>query len=215
MPIIFENIDNKQTLAIDRELEGKYYGAKLSAAINSSNMSTNRDRGQDFGWRLQPEQQALIEEWEIDPDMIDKVSTWSKVPIDMLSHGDFLGYMLRLEERGRSPERVEIATRRISEAEYQSRVDALKSPKSMAEVQPMRELSLAEFLGNDAPAAREAQAVADSLPGLDDVKQEYPTTPAEAEAAAPTGGVMTEAQANELPADETFSNGLDLPKSEG
>lgn len=172
MPIIFENIDNHQTLAIDRELEGKYYGAKLSAALNSSNLGTNHDRGQDFGWRLQPEQQALIEEWEADYEMIDKVSAWAKVPLDRLEHADFLSYLLHTQEAGRSAERQDIAARRESEAAYQARVQALRSPQSMADVQPLKPLTLEEFLGEDSP---ERRAAAIAVPTADFKDTQPPT----------------------------------------
>jgi len=127
MAIVFENIDTGETASIDRKSGGKYYAAKLSALINSSNMSVNADRGQDFGWRLQPEQQALIEQWEQDPETIDKVASFTKVPSDTLAHGDFLTYLLHTQELGTSPERVETAKRRGNQASYNDRVEALRT----------------------------------------------------------------------------------------
>ncbi len=132
MAIIFENIDTKETYAIDREHEGKYYRAKLSALINSSNMSINADRGQDFGVRLIPEQQALIEEWENDPAMIEKVSNWSKVMVDDLTHTEFLSYLLYQQELGTSPDNKNQADRREKQREYDARVEALRVGKVAA-----------------------------------------------------------------------------------
>lgn len=125
--IVFENIDNGQTVGIDRDTGGKFYRAKLSAVMNSSNLSPNADRGQDFGYRLIPEQQALIEEWERDPDMIEKVSNWSKVMVDDLTHAEFLSYLLYQQELGKSPERASDANRREAQKAYDARVAALKS----------------------------------------------------------------------------------------
>lgn len=127
MAIIFENIDTGDSIAVDRETGGKFYHAKLSALMNSSNMGINADRGQDYGWRLKPEQQALIEAWEEDPDTIDKVSQFTKVPLDSLTHSEFLSYMLHLQEAGRSPEKALAAARRESQAAYDARVAALKA----------------------------------------------------------------------------------------
>lgn len=125
--IIFENIDTGETIGIDRKTGGQHYRAKLSAVMNSSNLSVNADRGQDKGWRLAPEQQALIEIWERDPEMIDRVSTWSKVMIDDLTHSEFLSYLLYQQELGMSPEQSHHTDRRAKEAEYQARVEALKA----------------------------------------------------------------------------------------
>jgi len=127
--IVFENIDTGETIAISRKTEGKYYRAKLSAAINSSNMNVNADRGQDFGWRLVPEQQALIEQWEHDPSMIDRVSQWSKVMVDGLTHTEFLAYMLYQQELGNAPESATLDDRRGNQREYEARVEALRSGK--------------------------------------------------------------------------------------
>lgn len=127
MSIVFENIDNGQTLSINRESEGKYYLSKLTAAINSSNLSPNADRGQDYGWRLQPEQQAIIEEWESDPQMIDKVSNHTKVPTDGLTHSEFLAYMLYEQELGKSPEKAIEQQRREKQGDYDARVAAIKA----------------------------------------------------------------------------------------
>lgn len=125
--IIFENIDTKETIGIDRSKGGKFYRAKLSAVMNSSNLSPNADRGQDFGWRLAPEQQALIEQWETDPQMIDRVSQWSKVMVDDLTHSEFLAYLLYQQELGMSPERSQDSERRQNQLDYQARVEALKT----------------------------------------------------------------------------------------
>lgn len=127
--IIFENIDNGQTVGINREIGGKYYRAKLSALINSSNLSVNADRGQDFGWRLKPEQQATIEEWERDPQMVEKVSNFTKVMIDDLTHAEFLSYMLYQQELGKSHERSVDAIRRENQRDYEERVNKLRNSK--------------------------------------------------------------------------------------
>lgn len=131
--IIFENIDTGETYGIDREREGKYYRAKLSALINSSNMNINADRGQDFGFRLIPEQQALIEQWEADPTMIEKVSNFAKVMVDDLTHTEFLSYLLYQQELGTSPDNKQNSDRRNSQRDYELRVEALRvgKPKAM------------------------------------------------------------------------------------
>lgn len=136
MAILFENIKTDETVAISRELEGEYYKAKLSAVMNSSNMSPNADRGQDYGWRLQAEQQALLEMWEQDPTMIDKVTTHTKVPTSDLTHAEFLDYMLYTQELGLSPEKSEAGQLRKSELAYAERVAALKAEKAPKPVAP-------------------------------------------------------------------------------
>lgn len=146
MAIKFENIDTKETLSIDPATDGMYYGAKLSAVMNSSNMSVNADRGQDYGWRLEAEQQALIEEWEQDGEMIDTVSRHTRVPVDGLSHGDFLQYLLHLQTRDKSPERKEVQIRREREAEYQARVQALRDTPKPEPMAPFKAPTVDDFL---------------------------------------------------------------------
>lgn len=149
--IIFENIDTSETVGISRELNGKFYRSQLAALVNSSNMGINADRGQDFGWRLAPEQQALIEQWEQEPDMIEKVSQFTKVQVDALTHADFLGYLLYQQELGRSPEQGQEAERRAKQREYEARVAALKAgtPQAMPAFDPTvarTEATLEDFL---------------------------------------------------------------------
>lgn len=151
MSIIFENIDTKETVAINRELEGKYYRAKLAAVMNSSNLSPNADRGQDYGWRLNPEQQAILEEWEQDSAVIDKVANFTKVPSDALTHSDFLAYMLYLQELGNSPEKKDEASRRGNQKAYDARVEALRNQEKAEPVAP--------FSMDDLKAEEEAIAV--------------------------------------------------------
>lgn len=134
MAIIFENIHTGETYAYSQELEGKYYGSKLTAAVNSSNLGANADRGQDYGLRLKAEQQVIIEEWEQESEMIDKVSSFTKVPVDGLTHTEFLMYMLHMQEAGKSATRTEISERRAAQADYEARVEALKAKKNPAPV---------------------------------------------------------------------------------
>jgi hypothetical protein len=138
MAIIFENIDTHETVSISPEVEGKYYGAKLSALINSSNLGINADRGQDFGYRLNPEQQAILEDWETDPDVIDRVTQYTKVPVDMLQHNDFLSYMLYQQNLGNSPEKANDDKRRQKEADYAARVAKIRAMLRPEPVAPFK-----------------------------------------------------------------------------
>lgn len=134
--IIFEHILRKNedgsyhTVGVSPSTSGKYYPAMLSALINSSNLSPNADRGQDFGYRLQPEQQAIIEEWENDPEMIEKVSAFTKVQVDDLTHSEFLHYLSYQQNAGKSAERKDVAAQRQAEADYEKRVAELKAAKA-------------------------------------------------------------------------------------
>jgi hypothetical protein len=152
--IIFENIHTGETYGISQKTEGKFYRAKLSALMNSSNMHVNSDRGQDFGIRLVPEQQALIEQWENDPQMIDRVSTWSKVMIDDLTHSEFLAYLLYQQELGNSPEKGDKQAQKENQREYEARVAALRAgaveamPKFDSKV-ARGEATVEDFLSGD------------------------------------------------------------------
>lgn len=161
--IIFENIDTKETYGVDRASEGKYYRAKLSALINSSNMNVNADRGQDFGIRLIPEQQALIEQWEADPTMIEKVSNFAKVMVDDLTHTEFLAYLLYQQELGTTPENKQTADRRDSQRDYELRVEALRvgKPKGMTAFEPKAargKETLDDFINGDVSGNKAVEA---------------------------------------------------------
>lgn len=139
MPIIFENIDTGESVAYSRKKDGTHYAAKLSAVVNLSNMHINADRlGQDFGWRLQPEQQALIEQWEQDPIMVDKVSQWSQTMVDSLTHAEFLAYLAYQQELGTAPERTLTASRREAQMEYEARVQKLKDAATVEAMAPFK-----------------------------------------------------------------------------
>lgn len=176
MAIIFENIDTKETYAIDRKREGKYYLAKLSALMNSSNMNVNADRGQDFGVRLIPEQQALIEQWESDPSMIEKVSNWAKVMVDDLTHAEFLAYLLYQQELGTSPDKQQNVARRENQHSYDARVEALRVGK--VEVMPAfdskiarGEATIEDFMNGDLTGDAGGDKAADETQtGIDEAK---------------------------------------------
>lgn len=196
MPIIFENIDTGETVGISRDKEGLYYKAKLSAVLNSSNLNVNADRGQDFGWRLAPEQQALIEEWEADPAMIDRVSNWTKVMVDDLTHSDFLQYLLYQQELGTNPEKREESIRREKQRDYETRVAALRAGKveAMPAFNPKvarGEATLEDFMNGDLTGdaggdkVEEVEVTEDSLAELDKVIDEVEGKPA-ADTAAET-----------------------------
>jgi hypothetical protein len=173
--IIFENIDTKETYGIDRASEGKYYRAKLSALMNSSNMNVNADRGQDFGIRLIPEQQALIEQWETDPTMIEKVSNFAKVMVDDLTHAEFLSYLLYQQELGTSPENKQVNDRRDSQRDYELRVEALRvgKPKGMPAFEPKvarGEETLESFMNGDLTGDASGDKSTDEGQGVEPAK---------------------------------------------
>jgi len=184
--IIFENIETGETVGISQESEGKFYRAKLSALMNSSNMSPNSDRGQDFGWRLAPEQQALIENWEQDPQMIDRVSVWSKVMIDALTHSEFLAYMLYQQELGTSPQKADAMVRREQQREYEARVNALRVGTVEA-MQPFDaakrgEATLEDFLNGDLDDSGQSKPEVVEEPLSDEAKAELDAVIAEVNA---------------------------------
>lgn len=135
MSIIFENIDPKNnnengapaTVSIDKETNGKWYRAMLAAIINSSNLGPNSDRGQDYSWRLAVEQQAIIEAWQEQPEMVGKVAEYTKVMADSLGDLDFLDYLLYQQELGQSPEKSNRASIQAAEDQYKARVAAAKA----------------------------------------------------------------------------------------
>lgn len=177
MAILFENIKTKETYAIDQAREGKFFLAKLSALMNSSNMSPNADRGQDFGIRLAPEQQALIENWENDPTMIERVSKHSGTMVDDLTHAEFLGYMLYQQGLGHNPERSDRLAEREAQRDYEARVEALRvaEPKEIvmapfnASSIPRGEATVEDFLRGDVTGdASGDKAVEEDAPVTDE-----------------------------------------------
>lgn len=169
MSIVFKNIDTGETVAVNREVEGKFYRAKLSALMNSSNLSLNADRGQDYGWRLDEAQQAILEEWEQDPEVIDKVANFTKVMVDSLSHADFLAYMIYQQELGKSPELGQEVLRRENQARYEARVAELRAqakPDAVAPFDPKvarGEATVEDFLNGDVTGDASGDKVVDAV----------------------------------------------------
>lgn len=131
--IVFENIITGETIGVKYDEAGRYE-AKLSALINSSNLGPNADRGQDFGWRLQAESQAQIDEWMEDADKTAEVSEATSVPADDLTEAHFLGYMVQKEFRKAAPKVKKTSEKAKAEEEYRKRVEGAKTkaPKKEA-----------------------------------------------------------------------------------
>lgn len=136
MAITFENIETGDKISISRRESGKYYRAKLQALINSSNIGPNSDRGQDYGWRLDPEQQAQIEIFRENPETIEKTSQLTKVPVDSLTDAEFLDYLLHLQELGQSESNLSRQARQKAEEDYRQRVKAAHAQNAADDGKP-------------------------------------------------------------------------------
>jgi hypothetical protein len=143
--VIFENILNKDRVEIDLGQSGQLTGARIAAYVSSSDMGPNSDRGQDFGWRLDPKQRAIAESYQKDAAKRQEVSDRTGTPLDALTITDFIEQLLHEIDVRSSAHKEEQSNLEEAQADYRARVEAAargyehtKSPEPDVEAQTER-----------------------------------------------------------------------------
>jgi hypothetical protein len=91
-----------------------------------------------------------------------------KVPTDALSHGDFLSYLIYMQNLGNSPERREVAIRRERQAEYERRVQTLRDQKKPEPMAPFdADKALDAFMSGDLTGDASGDKVVDEAAEVD------------------------------------------------
>jgi hypothetical protein len=91
--ISFENIKTGEVVKFTAEQDAESRQAHIAAYLNSSNLSPNALKGQDFGWRLSPEIVAEMERIRTDINILDLLSRRIGISIDDIRDFHILNYI--------------------------------------------------------------------------------------------------------------------------
>lgn len=76
-----------------REVQVAITEPQISALWASSDRSPNAHQGQDFGWRLAPEVVVELKRIKKDADLLEKIATKYKLPLDAIDEKVILRYI--------------------------------------------------------------------------------------------------------------------------
>src|SRR6187431_2721599 len=91
--ITFENIKTGEKVEFTAAQDAETRQAHIAAYLNSSDLSPNALKGQDYGWRLAPEIVAEMERLRGDITVLDMLSRRLGVSIDELRDFHILNYI--------------------------------------------------------------------------------------------------------------------------
>ncbi len=95
--ITFENITTGERVSFGGELDANARQAHIAAFLNSSDLSPNAQKGQDFGWRLAPEIKDEIDRMKSDPNIMAILSRQIGIGIDEIRDYQVLNYIAEQE----------------------------------------------------------------------------------------------------------------------
>ena len=124
--ITFENIRSGEVVSFDGSMDPNARQAHLAAYLNSSNMSPNASKGQDFGWRLAPEIIVKIDNIKQDLPTLDMLSRRLGVPVDEIRDFHILNYVAEQDFAAESMTKRQTVEDSSHEDDYKARIKALK-----------------------------------------------------------------------------------------
>lgn len=93
----FENIKTGEKVTFKPGQDPSARQAHIAAYLNSSDMSPNALKGQDFGWRLSPEIKHRIEQIKGDMETLDMLSKRIGISIDDIRDFHIVNYIAEQE----------------------------------------------------------------------------------------------------------------------
>lgn len=131
--IQFENIRSGEVVTFSATQDPLARMAQIAAYLNSSDMSPNALKGQDFGWRLAPEIKDEIDRIKGDLPTLDLISKRVGVPIDELRDFHILNYIVEQTfQQEAMAARQSGKSNADFEEDYQARVKALRAKREGA-----------------------------------------------------------------------------------
>lgn len=131
--ISFENIKTGEVVTFSGTQNPLTRQAHMAAYLNSSNMSPNALKGQDFGWRLAPEVVDRIEAVKGDLQTLTALSRAIGVPIDELKDFHILNYIAEQEFAAEALRARQSGESSVHEQSYEERVRALRARREQPE----------------------------------------------------------------------------------
>jgi hypothetical protein len=126
--IEFVNIKTNEHVELTRP-------SQIAAYINSSDLSPNASKGQDFGWRLAPELVVKIDEMSQDPETLDRISRALGVGVDEISIIHIVQYLSSRDDLAQKTADIQRARNPEFKQAYDAKVEALRN----GELQPVIE----------------------------------------------------------------------------
>lgn len=101
----------------------------IAAYINSSDLHVNSGQGQDFGWRLSPEDVARIDKLKADPSKLEEIGRFLGKPAGDVRQVDFVKYVSHLDDMEARVKTSQADEKPAFQDEYEAAVAAAKSGK--------------------------------------------------------------------------------------
>ncbi len=135
--VYFENILTGERVMVSRENHGDLARSVAAAYVNSGDLSVNKQ--EDHGWRLIPEQMAIVRAWMKSDEKAQEVSQALSVPIEDLRIHDFVAYLINSETAEDAKAVRTDDTLRQAEDVYRQRIEALEqgTPVETPAVKPV------------------------------------------------------------------------------
>lgn len=136
--IQFENIRTGEVVKFDGTQDPNTRQAHIAAFLNSSDMSPNALKGQDFGWRLAPEIKDEIERIKTDLPTLDMLSKRVGVPVDELRDFHILNFIAEQDFAQQALAARAQADSPAYQESYEARLKALRERREQPVVQPVQ-----------------------------------------------------------------------------
>ena len=143
--ITFENIKTGEKVTFSGDQDPMARQAHMAAYLNSSNLSPNALKGQDFGWRLAPEIVAKMDEVKSDPQTLDMLARRIGVSIDDVRDFHILNYVAEQDFAADAVAARAKADETAFEREYEDRLRALREKASSEKVDSTEETTSANI----------------------------------------------------------------------
>lgn len=123
MAIEFVNINSGERVELERPHQ-------IGAYLNSSDLGSNSNKGQDFGWRLAPAVMDRIEDMRSDPEALEAISKRTGVPIEEMTTMDLVKEISYQDGRVQAQKQARANRDPEFKKAYEAELAALRSKKA-------------------------------------------------------------------------------------
>lgn len=131
--IQFENIKTGEKVTFDGTQDPSVRQAHLAAYLNSSNLSPNALKGQDFGWRLAPEVVGRIDAIKTDPQSLDNLARRIGAGVDDIQDFHILNYVAEQDFAAEAMAEKNRADATLHQEDYEKRLREIREKSKASE----------------------------------------------------------------------------------
>lgn len=124
--ITFENIKTGEKVVFDGTQDPSVRQAHLAAYLNSSNLSPNALKGQDFGWRLAPEIVGRMDAIKSDPQALDNLARRIGAGIEDVQDFHILNFVAEQDFAVEAMEARKRAEANLHQEDYEKRLREIR-----------------------------------------------------------------------------------------